>query len=413
MFELDRRQQELQLEARKLAQSTIAPRAAEVDRTEQYPWDNVEALTEAGFMGMTVPSDLGGQGRSYLDTALVIEEMAKVCGITGRIVVEGNMGAVGAVLAYGSQEQRERAAKHVLGGDKPAICITEPNAGSAATEMTTTAVKQGDHYILNGTKHWITGGGVSRLHLIFARLVEDGEDKGIAGFLAFRDQDEGLVIGRREHAMGLRGIPETEVHFNDLKLGEDRIIIPPEGVKRGFAGLMNAYNSQRVGAGTVALGIAQGAYETALAFVKERQQFGRPIAEFQGLQWILADAKIQLDAARLMIWRAAASAETSGSGFPDALLAAEAKIIASETAIKVTNDALQLHGANGYSRSMPLERMVRDARMFTIGGGTAQMLRNLVAGRILDMKTPQTRDGYVDMPNTQQVEPPKLVEAAE
>ena len=413
MFELDQRQQALQLEARELAQSTIAPRAAEVDRTEEYPWDNVEALTNAGFMGMTVPAELGGNGRSYLDTVLVIEEMAKVCGISGRIVVEGNMGAIGAVLAYGSQEQRELAAKHVLGGDKPAICITEPNAGSAATEMTTTAVKQGDHYVLNGTKHWITGGGVSRLHLIFARLVEDGEEKGIAGFLAFRDEDEGLVIGRREHAMGLRGIPETEVHFRDLKLGLDRIIVPPEGVKRGFAGLMNAYNSQRVGAGTVALGVAQGAYETALAFVKERQQFGRPIAEFQGLQWILADARIQLDAARLMIWRAAASAETSGSGFPDPLLAAEAKIIASETAIKVTNDALQLHGANGYGRSLPLERMVRDARMFTIGGGTAQMLRNLVAGRILDMKTPQTRDGYVEA--TKQTPPaaPRLVEAAE
>lgn len=212
--------------------------------------------------------------------------------------------------------------------------------------------------------------------------------------------------------MGLRGIPETEVHFQDLKLGLDRIIIPPEGIKRGFAGLINAYNSQRVGAGTVALGVAQGAYETALAFVKERQQFGRPIAEFQGLQWMLADAKIQLDAARLMIWRAAASAETSGSGFPDALLAAEAKIIASETAIKVTNDALQLHGANGYGRSLPLERMVRDARMFTIGGGTAQMLRNLVAGRILDMKTPQTRDGYLDAAKSEK-KAPRLVEAAE
>ena len=203
------------------------------------------------------------------------------------------------------------------------------------------------------------------------------------------------------------------MHFQDLKLGLDRIVIPPEGVKRGFAGLMNAYNSQRVGAGTVALGVAQGAYETALAFVKERQQFGLPIAEFQGLQWMLADAKIQLDAARLMIWRAAASAETSGSGFPDPLLAAEAKIIASETASKVTNDALQLHGANGYGRSLPLERMVRDARMFTIGGGTAQMLRNLVAGSILDMKTPQTRDGYMQEATKTSSPSPRLVEAAE
>ncbi len=396
MFSLDQRQEELRLKARNLAQNTIAPRAAEIDRTEEYPWDNVKALTESGFMGMTVPSDLGGQSSSYLDTVLVVEEISKACGISGRIVVEGNMGAIGAILSYGSQKQREIAAKHVLSGDKPAICITEPDAGSAATEMTTTANKQGNQYILNGTKHWITGGGVSRMHLIFARLIEDGEYKGITGFLAYRDQDEGLVIGQRQFAMGLRGIPETEIHFRDLKLDADRIIVPPQGIRRGFAALMNAYNAQRVGAGTVALGIAQGAYETALTYAKKREQFGRPIAEFQGLQWILADAKIQLDAARLMIWHAAASAESNRTGFPDPLLAAEAKVLASETAVKVANDALQLHGANGYGRSLPLERMARDARMFTIGGGTAQMLRNLVAGRILEMKTPQTRDGYLE-----------------
>ena len=157
---------------------------------------------------------------------------------------------------------------------------------------------------------------------------------------------------------------------------------------------MDAYNAQRVGAGTVALGIAQGAYELAIEFVKMRHQFGRPIAEFQGLQWILAESRIALDAARLMIWQAAMSAESSSTGFPDPLLAAEAKVIASETAIKVTNDALQLHGARGYGRSLPLERMARDARMFTIGGGTAQMLKNLIAGRVLNIKTPQTRDGY-------------------
>jgi 3-sulfinopropanoyl-CoA desulfinase len=395
MFSLSPDQLALQAKARALAESYVAPKAAEVDRTEQYPWDTVEKLTQAGFMGMTVPKSLGGLGRTYLDAVLVVEEMAKVCGITARIVVEGNMGAIGAILAYGTPRQKELAAKHVLSGDKPAICITEPGAGSAATDMTTTAEKVSDGYVLNGTKHWITGGGVSRLHLIFARLVEGGKDQGIAGFMAFRDEDKGLVIGEREPTMGLRGIPETRIHFQDLKLGPDRIVVPPEGIKRGFAGLMNAYNAQRVGAATVALGIGQGAYETAIAYTKERKQFGRPIAEFQGLQWMLADLRVQLDAARLMVWRAAASAEEPGVTFPEPLLAAEAKVIASEAAIKATNDALQLHGAMGYSRRLPLERMARDARMFTIGGGTGQMLRNLIAGRILNMKTPQTRDGYL------------------
>ena len=392
-FELNPHQIDLQTQARHFAEQICAPGAAETDRTEQYPLPAVEAMTKAGFMGMTVPKAFGGAGASYSDVVLVVEELARHCGVSGRIAVEGNMGAVGAIMAYGTQAQKQAVAELVLSGDKPAICITEPEAGSAATEMTTTAVRDGDAWVLNGTKHWITGGGISKLHLIFARVIEDGIDKGIGGFMAYLGED-GLVIGAREHAMGLRGIPETEIHLRSLRLPLDRLITPPGGIAHGFAGLMDAYNAQRVGAATVALGIARGAFETARDFVKTREQFGRPLAEFQGLQWILADMAMQIEAARLMIWRAVASAGTQPSGFPDPMLAAQAKIFTSEMAVKVTNDALQLHGARGYSRNFPLERMVRDARMFTIGGGTAQMLRNLVAGRVLDMKTPQTRNGY-------------------
>ena len=194
--------------------------------------------------------------------------------------------------------------------------------------------------------------------------------------------------------MGLRGIPETEVILEDLEVPADMVLHPPGGWRRGFAELMNAYNSQRVGAATVALGLAQGAFEQGLAFTKSRTQFGRPIAEFQGLQWMLADMSIQLNAARLAIYNAACSA----APFPDPLLAAQAKVLASEMAIKVTNDALQLFGARGYSRDLPLERMVRDARMFTIGGGTAQVLRTQIASRLLGWKLPQGRDGYLRPP---------------
>jgi len=390
-FDLNPEQRAVQDRARELAQDFVAPRAAETDRTEQYPWEVVEAMREAGFMGMTVPQAYGGPGHCFLNASLVIEQFAKVCGVTGRIAVEANMGGISAVMRYGSEEQKKFAASFVLSGDKPAICITEPDAGSAASEMTTRADKRGDVYVLNGKKHWITGGGVSRLHVIFARVFdENGEEQGIGGFLAVRDETKGLRIGQREPTMGLRGIPETEVFFEDMEVPADRVLTPPGGFKRGFAELMDAYNSQRVGAATVAMGIATGAYETALDFVQVREQFGRPIAEFQGLQWMLSDMSIQLDAARLMIWRAAASANP----FPDVRLAAQAKVFASEMAIKVTNDALQLHGARGYSRNEPLERMCRDARMFTIGGGTAQILRTVVASRILDRKLPQSRDGY-------------------
>ena len=389
-------QEELRLRARQLAVEVVAPRAAEVDRTESYPWDVVEALREAGFMGMTLPETLGGAGRSFLEAALVVEEMAKECGVTGRIVVEANMGAVSAIMAYGTEDQKRLAADLVLGGDKPAICITEPEAGSAASQMTTRADRHGDRYVLNGKKHWITGGGVSRLHLVFARVFdEQGAEEGIGGFLAIRDENPGLVIGRREPTMGLRGIPETEVLLEDMEVVPDMVLVPPSGFGRGFAELMNAYNSQRVGAATVALGLAAGAHDRAVDRTRAREQFGRPIAEFQGVQWMLADMAIRLEAARSLIWRAAASRGPAGSPFPDPGMAAQAKVFASEAGIQVANDALQLFGAAGYSRDYPIERICRDVRMFTIGGGTAQILRTVVASRVLGMRLPQERGGFL------------------
>jgi alkylation response protein AidB-like acyl-CoA dehydrogenase len=390
---------DLQVRARAVA-ARIAPTAAATDRSEAYPWDNVALLRDAGLLGMTIPRALGGGGLSYLDAVTVIEEIAQACAACGRIVVETNMGAVGAIMRYGSAAQQKLAAGLVLAGDKPAICITEPEAGSAATEMTTRADRRGDRWIINGRKHWITGGGVSKLHLIFARAFENGIEQGIGGFIAVRDgaapaegAPKGLIVGRREPAMGIRGIPECELIFEDLEIPTEMLLMPPQGLRRGFAALMDAYNAQRLGAATVALGIAEGAFRHALAYAQEREQFGRPICEFQGLQWMLADMSIALAAARALIHRAA----TSGRDFPDMALTAQAKVLAAETAIKVTNDALQIFGAAGYSRERPLERMVRDARMFTISGGTAQVLRNQIAASLLGRKLPQTRDGYVRM----------------
>ena len=390
----------LQQRARAFSQAVVRPRAAAIDRDEQYPWDIVKALAEAGFLGMTMPKALGGQDRSFLDAVLVTEEMAKSCTVTARIVVETNMGAISTVMAYGSDAQKKLAARLVLEGDKPAICITEPDAGSDALAMTTRADKHGDTYVINGKKHWITGAGVSRLHLIFARVFDErGQDIGIGGFLAVRDEAKGLRVTKREKTMGLRGMPEGELTFDNLEVPASMAVLPPSGFNRGFADLMNAYNSQRVGAGTVAMGIAAGSLDHALEWAKTREQFGRPIGEFQGLQWMLADMQTQLTASRLMLYQAARSRGPDGSAFPDPMLAAQAKIFASETAIKIVNDALQFFGARGYSRELPLERMARDVRMFTIGGGTAQVLRTLVAGKMLGWKLPQTRDGYAPKPS--------------
>lgn len=385
--------------ARELA-AKFAPRAAQWDRNRSYCWDNVRDLTEAGLMGMTIPVKFGGQGASFFDAVAVIEEIAKACTLSARIVVEANMGGISAVMAYGTDEQKAFAAPLVLAGDKPAICITEPEAGSAATEMRTTARRAGDKYILNGRKHWITGGGVSKLHLIFARVIdEDGAELGIGGFMVHCDPEKGIApngfrVVRREETLGLRGMPEAELAFDDLDVEARFVLVPPSGFKRGFADLMNAYNSQRVGAGTVAMGIAAGAVDHAKRYLKERHQFGRPLAEFQGLQWMLADMDAAVHASRLMLQEAAKSRGPDGSPFPDIMMAARAKVFATEAAIRAVNDALQIFGARGYGAEEPLERMYRDVRMFTIGGGTAQILKTQVAGHLLGIKTPQTRDGY-------------------
>ncbi|MEQ9329670.1 MAG: 3-sulfinopropanoyl-CoA desulfinase [Rhodospirillales bacterium] len=400
----------IQETARELAKA-FAPRAAHWDQSRDYCWENVRDMADARLMGMTIPVEYGGRGASFHDVVLAIEELAKACTLSARILVEANMGGISAVMAYGTEEQKRFCAPIVLAGDKPAICITEPDAGSAATEMRTTAIRHGDHYILNGRKHWITGGGVSKLHLVFARVFdEDGAELGIGAFILHRDPEAGIEpagfeVVRRERTMGLCGMPEAELSFTDVAIEASMALVPPSGFKRGFADLMNAYNSQRVGAGTIAMGVAAGALEHARRYVLERKQFGRPIAEFQGLQWMLADMDTAVHASRLMLHEAAKSRGPNGSQFPDRVLAARAKLFASEAAIKVVSDSLQMFGARGYGDLEPLERMYRDVRMFTIGGGTAQVLRTQVAGALLGMKTPQTRDGYVGMSVAAKAEP--------
>ncbi len=390
-------QRTLRDRAREVAREA-AVQAAETDRSLAYPWPMVARMTQAGFMGLTIPREWGGPGGSVMDAVLVVEEFSKACAVCGRIAVEANMGAVGAIMAYGTEAQKKLAAGLVLAGDKPAICITEPEAGSAATEMMTTAVKRGGEWVINGRKTWITGGGVSRLHLIFARVMEEGVFLGIGGFLVVREAEgapEGLMVGRRIPSLGLCGMPEAELELRDLVVPDAMVLRAPGGWSRGFGRLIDAYNGQRVGAATVALGLAAGAQDHALARAGARRQFGRPIGEFQGLAWMLADMAIEIEAARALIQRAARSA--GPAGFPDRLAAAQAKVFASEMAIRVTNQALQIWGAAGYSKDNPMERYLRDARMFAIAGGTAQVLRNQVAEQIMGRKLPQTRDGFLKL----------------
>jgi alkylation response protein AidB-like acyl-CoA dehydrogenase len=375
-LELGPEQEAFRRRVRELADAVFAARAAAWDASEDYPWENVKDLVGAGLMGMTIPREYGGSDRLVLDVILAIEEVARACGITGRIVVEGSLGVVGALKTYGTEAQKRRYFPWVLEGEKPAIAISEPAAGSAATDLETRAEEAPGGFRLTGHKCWITGAGTSRLYLVFARFGNRPGAEGIGGLLVERDTP-GFRIGRRELMMGLRGIPEGELHFEDCFVPRENLLVEAGD---GFKKLMRAYNGQRLGAATVALGLAQGAYELALRHATQRRQFGRPIADFQGIRWKLADMAIGLDAARLLIHRAAARA---GRGFPDALEAAKAKTFAAEMAQAVTSQALQIHGAAGYGRSLPLERMARDARMFAIGGGTVEMMRNLIADHLL------------------------------
>ena len=375
----------------------MRPRAAEIDASEQYPWDIAKALTEARFVGMTIPQAYGGQGCSYLDAVLVIEEMAKCCTVTARIAVETNMGAISTVMAYGSDEQKRLAAGLVLSGDKPAICITEPDAGSDALAMTTRADRRGDRYIINGRKHWITGAGVSRLHLIFARVFdEQGNDLGIGGFIAVRDEAKGLRLARRERTMGLRGMPEGELVFEDLEIAAGMAVLPPSGfpprVCRPDDRLQQPARRRRHRRDG-----HRGRRARSRRRLGEEPRAVRP--PDRRIPGPAMDARRHADPAHRVAadaLRGRTLARARARSFPDPMLAAQAKIFASEAAIRIVNDALQMFGARGYSRDLPLERMARDVRMFTIGGGTAQVLRTLVASRLLGWKLPQTRDGYVE-----------------
>lgn len=371
---------------RDIADTRLRPAAAEIDRSEAYPFEHAKALADAGIGGMTIPVELGGSGASFETVCVAVEEAAKACGISGRIVVDTNMGAIPAIMTFGTDAQKQRAAELVFAGDKPAICFTEPTAGSDATSMKTRADKKGDGYVLNGVKYWITGAGITKLFLVLAHVYHGDTYQGIGSFM-IEDGNDGMRMGDRIPAMGLRGIPEGYLHLEDCAVPASSLLLPPAGLKKGFGQIMRAYNSQRIGAASVALGIAQGAYEEALSYVDKRHQFDRPISEFQGVQWKLADMSVKLRAARLLIHDTARASDP----FPDMVASAQAKIFAAEMAVEVTHEALQLHGAAGYSRDLPLERMARDARMFTIGGGTVEILRTMVASGILDRKIPQTR----------------------
>ncbi len=382
-FQLNEAQNMLADLADRMGREEFAPKAARWDRNHEYPHENVEALRRAGLLGMTIPKKFGGPERPLIDVVLAIERIAKYCGVTARIVVETNMGALGCVMAYGTEAQQREIARRVLEeGDKPAIGMTEPGAGTDLTALKTAAVECDGGYVVNGRKHWITGGGISRTNLIFARILDrNGGDQGIGGILVDLGTP-GFSIGRVEDAMGLRGIPEAELIFENCEVPASNLVV--RDPKDGFKMLMNGYNAQRIGASSVALGIAQGAHDLAVAYMGERVAFGHKLRDFQGLNWMMAESEIKLEAARLLVYRAACNARLLRNNvmLPQMKEASIAKAYTGHAAFEVVSESLQMFGASGYSRDLPLERMLRDVRMFQIGGGTSQAQLNMIARSI-------------------------------
>ena len=373
-----------------IGKKEFEPRAAYWDKNCVYPWTNVYKLNELGILGMTIPEDYGGQGRHLIDAIIAIETIAQYCGVTARIIVETNMGAVGNIMAYGTEKQKRMVASRILEeGDKPTIAMTEPEAGTALTELRTTAEKKGDSYILNGTKHWITGGSIAKTNFVWARFIEDGQDNGIGGILV-DSGTPGFEFGKIEDALGVRGIPEAELIFTNCEVPAENVVVRGNG-HDSFRKMMYGYNGQRVGASAVALGIAQGAHNLAVDWMNRRQAFGHAISEYQGLQWMMAEAEMELWASRLLIYQAACNArEASGNmKLPTIRESSMAKAYSSKKAFHIVSDSLQMFGGYGYSKDLPLERMLRDVRMFQLGGGTTQAQLNMIARSVFKRKFEQ------------------------
>ncbi len=357
--------------------------AKKIDATGEFPYHLIPKYAEMGLLGMTLSEENGGGGQPVLNAVLAVEELAKFSPMIAAPVFESNVGPVRVIDKYGSEKQKKEIVSRVCKGEgSVSVCMTEPEAGSDLTSLTTKAVAEGDHYILNGRKTFITGGGHASHYMVYCRLGDISGYKGIGGLLV-ENGSPGFSFGKQEQFMGLHGMPSCDLIFEDVKIPKENLII-----KEGeFANLMSTFDVERCGNAAMCLGTAGGAIEAAKAYAQERHAFGRPIAEFQDVQFKIVDMAMKLDAARLLVYRAACGA---GRGFPSIYEAAMGKCFANEMVVDVTTSAMQIFGGYGYSTEFPAERMARDAMAWRVAGGTVQMLRitmaSLLFGRRFDQR---------------------------
>ena len=367
---------------REVCDDKVAPYAAEVDERAEFPWAGFEALRAGDFHAPHVPEAYGGVGADALATVIVIEEVARACASTSLIPAVNKLATVPWLLA-GSEELRRRYLPRVASGEAMAsYCLSEPEAGSDAVSMRTRAVRDGDAWVLDGVKRWITNAGVSELYTVFAVTDPDARSRGISAFVVEKS-DPGVSFGAPEKKLGIKGSPTCEVYLDSVRIPGDRIIGEPG---TGFATAMRTLDHTRVTIAAQAIGIAQGALDFALGYVAQRHQFGHAVAEFQGIQFMLADMGMKLEAARQLTYAAAARSERgmAGEQVPTLTFAsAAAKCLASDTAMAVTTDAVQLLGGYGYTRDYPVERMMRDAKITQIYEGTNQIQRVVMSRALL------------------------------
>jgi alkylation response protein AidB-like acyl-CoA dehydrogenase len=362
---------------RAVCDAKVAPNAAEADETGDFPKASYEALRAADFHAPHIPVEFGGAGADAVATAIVIEEVARACASSSLIPAVNKLGTMPLMLT-GSGDLKRRYLSPVARGDAMfSYCLSEPEAGSDAAAMTTRAVRDGDHYILNGVKRWITNAGVSEYYTVFAVTDPSARSRGISAFVVEKS-DSGVSFGGPEKKLGIKGSPTREVYLDNVRIPADRMIGEPG---TGFATAMRTLDHTRVTIAAQAVGIAQGALDYAKGYVRERKQFGRPIAEFQGIQFMLADMGMKLEAARQLTYAAAGKSERGDSDLT--FFGAAAKCFASDAAMEITTDAVQLLGGYGYTRDYPVERMMRDAKITQIYEGTNQVQRIVMARQLL------------------------------
>ena len=376
-FNLSREHQMLRKMMASFTENEVKPIAAETDRTCTYPKENIDKLFDLGVMGICVPKEYGGAGADPLASAICIEELSKQCASTGDIIATHNGLCCDPILANGTAAQKEKYLPMLTTGRKVgAFCLTEPNAGSDASKGTTEAKLEGDHYVLNGSKVFITNGYVADVFVVFAMTDKSKGTRGISAFIV-ESSFPGFSVGKHEQKMGLHGSPTAEIVFQDCIVPKENLL----GVEgKGFKIAMQTLDGGRIGIAAQALGIAEGAADEAKAYVKTREQFGRPISKFQNTQFVLADMELASEAGRLLTYQAAMR-KAEGKSYTKE--AAMAKLWCSEHAMKTTTKALQMFGGYGYTQDYPMERMMRDAKITEIYEGTSEIQRVVISSNVL------------------------------